>query len=69
VVKYNTPHDNESLIMYNYFIKTKKKVHKSEFTVQWMDSDKFASFLKDVKAKDKSLFIKSWRSKSKKGKK
>jgi len=69
VVKYNTPHDIESIIMYNYFIKTKKKVHKSDFIGQWMDSDKFASFLLDVKSKDKSLFIKSWRSKSKKGKK
>jgi len=51
--------------MYNYFIKTKKKVHRSEFIGQWMDSDKFAEFLKDVKSKDKSLFIKSWRSKKK----
>jgi len=61
----------ESNIMYNYFIKTKKKVHKSEFKGQWMNSDKFAEFLLDVKSKDSSLFIKSWRSKikSKGGKK
>jgi len=51
--------------MYNYFIKTKKKIHKSNFFGQWMDSDKFKEFLLDVKSKDSSLFIKSWRSKKK----
>lgn len=55
--------------MYNYFIKTKKKVHKAPFTGQWMDSDKFCEFLLDVKSKDSSLFIKSWRSKQKSKKK
>jgi len=51
--------------MYNYFIKTKKKVHKHPESMQWMDSDKFREFLLDIKSKDKSLFIKSWRSKKK----
>jgi len=54
--------------MYNYFIKTKKKVHKAPFTGQWMDSNEFTKFLLDVKSKDSSLFIKSWRSKARKKK-
>ena len=55
--------------MYNYFIQTKKKIHKHPTTMQWMDADTFSAFLLDVKENDKSKYIKSWRSKVKKGKK
>ena len=55
--------------MYNYFIQTKKKTHKFPTAMQWMDSTQFAEFLTDVKSKDKSLFVKSWRSKARKGNK
>ena len=54
--------------MYNYFIQTKKKIHKFPTTMQWMDGDLFVTFLKDVKSKDDSLFVKSWRSKARKDK-
>ena len=54
--------------MYNYFIQTKKKVHKFPKSMQWMDTDLFVEFLKDVKSNDSSLFVKSWRSPAKKKK-
>lgn len=56
--------------MYNYFIQTKKKVHKFPETMQWMDGDQFAQFLISVRQSDQSKYVKSWRSKvKKKGKK
>ena len=55
--------------MYNYFIQTKKKIHKYPQSMQWMDSDTFSKFLLEVKSSDGSKYIKSWRSKKKKGKK
>lgn len=50
--------------MYNYFIQTKKKVHKHPTQMQWMDADTFSAFLLNVKSKDQSKYIKSWRSKA-----
>lgn len=55
--------------MYNYFIQTKKKIHKHPTKMQWMDADTFSAFLLDVKSKDGSKYIKSWRSKPRKDKK
>ena len=55
--------------MYNYFIQTKKKIHKHDEAMQWMDSDTFVEFLKSVKETDKSMYVKSWRSRAKRAKK
>ena len=55
--------------MYNYFIQTKKKLHKFPEQMQWMDSDQFAQFLISIRQTDQSKYIKSFRSKVKKGKK
>ena len=54
--------------MYNYFIQTKKKVHKHPVKMQWMDSDKFAEFLNTVRSSDQSPYIKSWRARPKRKK-
>ena len=52
--------------MYNYFIKTSdKKVHKFPKPMNWMDSETFAEFLREVKSKNpKALYKESWRSKN-----
>jgi hypothetical protein len=55
--------------MYNYFIQTKKKIHKHPTKMQWMECDQFVAFLQEVRSKDSSSFIKSWRARPKKGKK
>ena len=50
--------------MYNYFIKTSDgKIHKYEQSMQWMDSDVFAEFLRSV-VTDKVKYVKSWRSRN-----
>ena len=54
--------------MYNYFIKTNKKVYKHPKPMQWMSAEIFGEFLLDVK-KSGEKYIKSWRSPVKKGKK
>ena len=54
--------------MYNYFIQTKKKVHKFPKSMQWMDTDQFVQFLLSVRKDDQSSYIKSWRSPNRKKK-
>ena len=50
--------------MYNYFIKTSdNKIHKYPESMQWMNSDVFAEFLRSV-VTDKVSYVKSWRSKN-----
>ena len=54
--------------MYNYFIKTNKKVHKHPKPMQWMSSELFSEFLLEVKSKGEK-YVKSWRSPVKKKRK